>query len=314
MAVTGCGTSSGELNIRSVSSGIAQGERPVPARIAEARGYFALGNVALALEAYRKAHRDDPSSVDALNGMAACYDRMGRFDLSRRYYEEALAFAPGDARLYANLAVSLEMQGRKVEAQNVRAEMEQRLAAGRAASVELAQAPGTNEPMAIESAAIPVGAPPLAAAVALPPSAPAAAVTVALAPAEPPSTGARLQRLSMGEVALVTSGKAVWKPRLAERAPISPARLTLLNAARVQGLAARTRTVLEDRGWSRIAIGDAPRLEPRSVIAYPSSRKAEAVRLSRQFGFALRHRPASEGGVVVLLGRDAAAAVRSGRI
>src|SRR3546814_1730888 len=44
---------------------------------------------------FRKALRANPESIDALNGLGAAYDRIGRFDLSRNYYERALGLDPG---------------------------------------------------------------------------------------------------------------------------------------------------------------------------------------------------------------------------
>jgi hypothetical protein len=85
------------------------------------------------------------------------------------------------------------------------------------------------------------------------------------------------------------------------------ANVILLNAARSRGLAARTRTYLTTRGWSRIAIGDAPRVLGASTIFYPASRRATAVRLANQFGFALRHQRSETGTLTIMLGRDAAA-------
>src|SRR4029450_13206486 len=111
---------------------LAQGKRPVPFRIAEARGQLALGNTALALEAFRTAAREAPNSVDALAGIATCYDQMGRFDLSRRHYEAALALAPSDATLLGAFAASLQLQGLNTEAQSVRQEIATRLAAAAA--------------------------------------------------------------------------------------------------------------------------------------------------------------------------------------
>lgn len=108
---------------------LAQGEKPVPFRVAEGYGQLALGNVGLALESFRKATREDPSSTAALLGIAMSYDKMGRFDLSRRHYEAALAIAPGDTRLLGALASSLELQGLGVEAASVRNEIAVRLAA-----------------------------------------------------------------------------------------------------------------------------------------------------------------------------------------
>ena len=94
LAAASCGDE-GKLEIRSTPSPFAAGQQAVPFRIAEANGQFALGNVALALEGYRKALREDPASLDALTGLAACYDQMGRFDLSRRYHEIGAGDRPG---------------------------------------------------------------------------------------------------------------------------------------------------------------------------------------------------------------------------
>ena len=70
------------LNIREVNNGLAPGKVPANGRVAEGHAQMQLGNTALALEAYRKALRADPGNADAHAGMAAAYDRMGRFDLS----------------------------------------------------------------------------------------------------------------------------------------------------------------------------------------------------------------------------------------
>ena len=99
LAVGACTGESGKLEIRSTPTALAPGEHPVSFRVAEARGQLALGNVALALEGFRKAWREDPDSVVALAGMADCYDRMGRFELSRRNSEAAWARAPSNLDL-----------------------------------------------------------------------------------------------------------------------------------------------------------------------------------------------------------------------
>ena len=122
LTCSACLADRGKLEIRSVNGGLKPADRPVPYRIAEARGHFALGNIALALEGFRKAAREDPASVDALSGIAQCYDQMERFDLSRRHYEMALALAPRDTALLAALAGSLDRQGKSEEANSVRRE------------------------------------------------------------------------------------------------------------------------------------------------------------------------------------------------
>lgn len=119
----------------------------------------------------------------------------------------------------------------------------------------------------------------------------------------------------MREVALVTTPEPGWQAKTVTRTATSTtirfdkkpeARVTLLNAARVQGLAARTRVYLAGRGFSGARIGDAPAVRRQSAIVYasPDSRRAE--RLAAQFGFALERRESARAGLVILLGRDAA--------
>ena len=79
----------------------------------------------------------------------------------------------------------------------------------------------------------------------------------------------------------------------------------------VEGLAARTRQLLEARGWRRIEIGNAPATARRSALLYPARRRGEAERLANQFGFALQRRQGSNATLTLHLGSDAAAFLRS---
>jgi hypothetical protein len=121
-------------------------------------------------------------------------------------------------------------------------------------------------------------------------------------------------------VALVTYNvSTAWSPKVVARTAQSttvrwvPLReasarpnIRLLNAARYQGLAARTRDYLLDRGWRKIAIGDASQVRATSIVYYPAHRQGTARSLAAQFGF--RATQATEGNeLVVLLGRDATA-------
>ena len=296
-AIAAAACSSGELNVRPIKQPLAAGQQPANFRVAEGNGQFALGNIGLALEAYRKALREQPENVEAMIGMAACYDRMGRFDLSRRHYEMALALQPADTEIYALFAQSLDVQGKRDEAARVKTELATRVVAPEAAR----EAPGS----------VPVLPPP-----------PAPSVTVALAPprsapvaVERPLAQARLERLSMGEVALITRPEPRWEARTVARTAtstviqfekkIAPA-VTLLNAARGQGLAARTRAYLAMRGFSSAKIGDAPVVRRQSVILYAASEQRRAERLAAQFGFSLERQTGEKPGIIVLLGRDAA--------
>lgn len=415
LAIAACGGESAKLEIRSMPTPLAQGARSVSFRVAEGHQQFALGNVALALESYRKASREDPSSIDALAGIAACYDRMGRFDLAGRSYEAALAIEPGNTIVLAMLAASFEQQGKKAEAMAVRDEIQQRLAAARGpantapiavASNEVeaampapdltpAQPEVTSTPLAVSSGniapaavvaafapdepakapagvaaptavavtaaakavvladatpparsvtislpkPIPVAAPasqapeqplPLPAKPSAPIATQVAAVPLPAKPARPPialpvaaGRAPTLERTSLGEVALITASAPRWaslvvrQDRQSATVRFVPLRqasarfasVRLLNAARVRGLAANTRSTLFDRGWRSIAIGDAGAIRARSLVLYPAHRRATALSLARQFGFASAQR-ASGREITVLLGRDAAPLAR----
>ena len=285
------------VEVRSIKQPLADGRQPANVRLAEGHAQLALGNVGLAIEAYRKALREQPDSVDAMNGLAHCYDRMGRSDLSRRYYEMALAVQPANTETYSLLAQSLDAQGQRDEAARVKAELAERVVAPEASR----EVPGS----------VPVLPPP-----------PAQSVTVALAPprsapvaVERPASNLRLQRLSLREVALVTGPVPKWEASTVSRtATATTVRfekkaqpgVTLLNAARVQGLAARTRTFLAGRGFSGAQIADAPAVRTRSAILYSPADERRAERLAAQFGFALERRVGAKAGVIILLGRDAA--------
>lgn len=243
------------------------------------RAQLGLGNVALALESFRKAARLDPGSIGAFGGIAIAYERMGRFDLASRYYESALALAPRDAELLARLAASLDAAGQAERAARVRSELAAPLRQGQPALAE----------------ARPVAD--------FPPQ------------ARPASRGApRLVRLSAGEVAVVSGAGPVWEaprrpvplpPRQASR-HASPG-VAILNAARVARLAARTRDRLEGEGWRGVVIGNAAEVRATSVIFYPASQRDEAEALARKFGIVRLLDPAATR-ITVLLGRDSAGA------
>lgn len=88
-------------------------ESTASASEAQAMGRFLLkaGDPVKALAQFRQALAADPGSIEALNGMAVCYDRLGRYDVSRSFYEAALGLAPDDPMLLNNYGFSLFLQG-----------------------------------------------------------------------------------------------------------------------------------------------------------------------------------------------------------
>lgn len=350
VAAAGCTAPASELKVRAIADPATKLREGVTG-LGEARAQLALGNVGLALEAFRKVQRLVPQDSGALAGIAACYEAMGRFDLARSNYEAALALSPNDGRLLGALASVLQRMGKKFESAQALAEA-RRLSAppvapaeepklvedqasfratstgGSSVTVALPAArpaadgharQAADVPMPQSTAAITTRA---SVTVPLPPARPADNVTVDKSPgtfALPAEAPPRLERLSPGEVALVTNGAPLWRAQLVARTRASttvrwipvrsaslPINVRLMNAARSRGLASRAREMLADRGWKRLEIGDAAQTRETSVVMYPGSRSALARRVAAQFGFRAVKTQAYDI-VVVLLGRDSTA-------
>ncbi|API60614.1 hypothetical protein BSL82_16055 [Tardibacter chloracetimidivorans] len=125
VTVAGCSSAQMPSNVR--WSGQTPDAATADASYHYSRGkaQLAAGNASLALDGFRKALRLNPKSIDALNGLGAAYDRMGRFDLSRNYYERALGLDPDSRMTLNNFGYSLALQGKRVEAQAMLARAEQ---------------------------------------------------------------------------------------------------------------------------------------------------------------------------------------------
>lgn len=69
----------------------------------QGKSYLRLKQYGLAIEMLRGAARDPALTAEAYNGLGVAYDGIGRGDLAERYFERAIAAAPGDERFQANL-------------------------------------------------------------------------------------------------------------------------------------------------------------------------------------------------------------------
>lgn len=83
---------------------------------AQGKSLLAQNKLPEALQSFRQALLQDPDSAEALNGMAVCYDRLGRFEDSRTHYEMALGIDPTSPVLLNNYGLSLFLQGKGEEA------------------------------------------------------------------------------------------------------------------------------------------------------------------------------------------------------
>jgi len=71
---------------------------------------FQARNYGLAVKNFTSALNQDPNSVDSLNGLAAAYDMLGRYDLSYRLYNSALRYRPHATETLNNLGYSHLLQ------------------------------------------------------------------------------------------------------------------------------------------------------------------------------------------------------------
>jgi Flp pilus assembly protein TadD len=79
--------------------------------LTQGRDHFAVGNYGIAIDSFNAAIGLDPQSIRALNGLAASYDKLDRFDLAQRYYATALAINPNSAITLNNAGYSQLLQG-----------------------------------------------------------------------------------------------------------------------------------------------------------------------------------------------------------
>lgn len=365
-----------KLEVRPVGASLVHTAKPQSARIAEAKAHLALGNVALALEQYRIAAREDANSVEALSGMANCYQRLGRPELAERQLELALAIRPDDPALLTALAALLDARGLATKAAMVRAEIpaepvialtskESSMTLGNSepkpveharqdtaslpspvvskpAESQIASMPALPAPPVhaaepasvladVKAARPPIAAPAKTVTVKLPEVTPVVgatpvgkavgrSVTVALAPVRAPAVAPtatrspasvrkpQLERLSLGEVALRTSGEIQWTNLVRPISPRAPtpnliaarSQLQILNGARVQGLAGSARAMLMRRGWRAIAVSDARKVHAVSVLYVPKHRVRLASRLAAQFSFPVQMKPSNRDFILVL--------------
>lgn len=243
--------------------------------------HLAAGELGLAVGRFRAAVARNYTDVAALNALAACYDRLGRFDLADRYYDRALAVAPDDAQTLNNAGVSQLMRGSSEQA-IVLLERAARVSAENAtvaANLERARA-----------------------------------VASAFAAAPDHGKGEPRDRISrVGMTAWMvhtrpaeqTTALPLAVQREAHRRP--PLDLRILNGVGRRSMAARFRTWLRARGYQATDIGDArPFNTAETVLTYAANRGSDARKLAALLprGIRLQAADGPQTGLTLVLGRD----------
>ena len=87
-----------------------------PTPYTDGKRHLAEGHYELAVQRFGQALAHDRLSLDALNGLAIAYTRLGRFDSAENQFERALQIEPTNAATLNNYGWSLIEQGRLREA------------------------------------------------------------------------------------------------------------------------------------------------------------------------------------------------------
>lgn len=82
----------------------------VATSLKQGKSEFAANNHDEAILHFRKALNSNPNSIRAMNGLAASYDKLGRFDLAAPLYKSALTQAPESAATLNNIGYSHYLQ------------------------------------------------------------------------------------------------------------------------------------------------------------------------------------------------------------
>lgn len=223
-----------------------------------------------ALDLLQSARADSPNDVRVLNAFGVVYDKLGRFDLSARYYAQARALDPTSPIVAQNLAYSALMQGKTP----VLAPTAPALAAADLDHLPATQAQAAQLKMA----------------------------STARAPATP--TGGRVVQVAPGVVRLeLASNQAVANPLPA----LTGHPLIIVNATGRGDSGEGMRLQLAEKGWSspKGSVETSPRMAQSAIRFGPSDlRAAEA--LARTLPGPVQLVACSDdcGGVRLILGED----------
>jgi Flp pilus assembly protein TadD len=133
LALTACAQQSAQINVRPVSNGELAEALPSGSNLYDmGKSDLQQSRLALAIDTFRQDLRLNGDSVKTLNGLGITYDMLGRYDLSQKYYERALAIDPSSSVTFSNLAYSQYKQGNYADAKVLAAKAEKLLASQQA--------------------------------------------------------------------------------------------------------------------------------------------------------------------------------------
>lgn len=86
--------------------------------LSEGKKYFRAGNYGMAERHFRRAAELHPRDVEVWLGLAAAYDRLRRFDLADRAYDQAIKLVGPTAEILNNQGYSYMLRGDLARARN----------------------------------------------------------------------------------------------------------------------------------------------------------------------------------------------------
>lgn len=225
----------------------------------DARAAIERREYATALQLLQAARDQKADDVRVLNGFGVVYDKLGRFDLSARYYAQAQALDPSSTVVANNMAYSAWLQDRPTLAGSMPA---------------LAMATPVDPKMADPKLTDPRLATPMHLA-----SAPDAAFAAAAPPAAPNIGGVIYE--APGVVRLMLPSRPA-PPSVILAAGYTGRPLVLVNASGRSGGAEPVRLQLVSLGWSAPEVAPkAVATQARSTIRYPARDLVAARALAR---------------------------------
>lgn len=118
LALAGCQTGMGSL-VTGEDGGTSLFAELGLADKARGKAYFRSNDFGLAEKSFTAALKKAPDDVEAWLGLAASYDRLGRFDLADKAYGRALQAGGRRPELLNNMGYSYLLRGDKAKARSI---------------------------------------------------------------------------------------------------------------------------------------------------------------------------------------------------
>jgi hypothetical protein len=263
---------------------------------------------ALALDLLQAARSQTPDDPAVINGFGVVYDKLGRFDLSTRYYTQAAALDPDSPIVRQNLAYSAMLQERAAPAPLPGAAPVTRLAAADPAPVPSIAAVNAAllapPPAPVPQSRPAAVAPSLPVLLGGPPTPKAPTIAVAQAPAAPVKPMITVAKAPAPIVVAVAPNGVLLTGRS----------LQIFDASGSTGGGEGVRTQLASRGWSApkssVTLAKA---EAKTRIVFPQGGQAVAEALARTLPFPVELAACDNRctSVSLIVGQDAAQHLRA---